>query len=74
MSSGPATDIADENCEDASAQDRKRLSLLENNAFLRLLMRLSVEQYRPEKHYMRGPGPKAKARMQIAGSTDGGGQ
>jgi hypothetical protein len=37
-------------------------SLLENNPLFRFLTRWAEEQYRPEKYYMRGPGPKAKAK------------
>jgi hypothetical protein len=29
-----------------------------------LLKRFSAEPYRPERHYMRGPGPKARAAAQ----------
>jgi hypothetical protein len=37
-------------------------SLLEKNALFRFLTRWAEDQYRPEKYYMRGPGPKAKAK------------
>jgi hypothetical protein len=37
-----------------------------NNPLMRLLARLSEDPYRPEKHYMRGPGPKAKAKALLS--------
>jgi hypothetical protein len=37
----------------------------EKNPLKRLLARLSEDPYRPEKHYMRGPGPKAKAKAAL---------
>jgi hypothetical protein len=42
-------------------------------------LRLTTSRYRPERHYMRGPGPKSRARsalngegMQTAQRLDGG--
>lgn len=40
----------------------------EKNPLKRLLARFSQDPYRPEKHYMRGPGPKAKAKALRADS------
>jgi hypothetical protein len=41
---------------------KKLLSVLKDNPIFRFIARYSEDQYRPEKHYMRGPGPKAKAK------------
>jgi hypothetical protein len=43
---------------------KKLASILKDNAILRFFARYSEDQYRPEKHYMRGPGPKAKAKAE----------
>ena len=32
----------------------------------RVLMKLLPDPYRPERHYMRGPGPKWRARHMLA--------
>jgi len=39
-------------------------SLLDRIKRLRALLRLDAQHYRPEKHYMRGPGPKCRERRQ----------
>jgi hypothetical protein len=39
------------------------------NAILRLQQLLEERRYRPEAHYMRGPGPKSRARAQAQPST-----
>lgn len=44
----------------------KLISLLKENAVLKLLSRKGGKRYRPEKHYMRGPGPKAQAKNGLA--------
>lgn len=44
--------------EDAEASR----SRAEKNPLKRFLARFAEDPYRPEQHYMRGPGPKAKAK------------
>jgi hypothetical protein len=39
-----------------------RLPQLARNLLLRLRPRAGTQRYRPEKHYMRGPGPKSGVR------------
>lgn len=41
----------------------------EKSPLKRLLARFSEDPYRPEKHYMRGPGPKAKEKALRAESA-----
>ncbi|NJM35941.1 MAG: hypothetical protein HC850_16030 [Rhodomicrobium sp.] len=41
---------------------KKLRSFFKDNAFVRLFSQSGKDQYRPEKHYMRGPGPRAKAK------------
>jgi hypothetical protein len=41
-----------------------RLRLNEIGIFWRGLIRTLRNPYRPERHYMRGPGPKCRARQQ----------
>jgi hypothetical protein len=43
----------------------------EKNPLKRLLARFSEDPYRPEKHYMRGPGPKAKEKALRAAGVPG---
>jgi hypothetical protein len=43
-------------------------SLLKDNAIIRFFSQSVKGQYRPEKHYMRGPGPKAKAKFAPSGA------
>jgi hypothetical protein len=65
MSSRSTTDTADKEGDKEPSQSAHRThSLLEDNALFRLFARLSDDQYKPEKYYMRGPGPKAKAKEQ----------
>ncbi len=49
---------------------KKLASLLKDNAILRFFSRYGKDQYRPEKHYMRGPGPKAKAKNGMTARAD----
>jgi len=57
----------------ASSPDRRRFSNFFGAVIGRLMARwrewTSPDRYRPEKHYMRGPGPKASAK---AGGNDSG--
>lgn len=63
MSSRSTTVIADKDGREGSPERSTSMrSMLENIAFFRFLTRWTEEQYRPEKYYMRGPGPKAKAK------------
>jgi hypothetical protein len=41
---------------------KKLTSSWRKNALLRLLNWKSKDRYRPEKYYMRGPGPKAQSK------------
>ena len=49
---------------------KKPSSFLKNNALVRFFIHSLKDQYKPEKHYMRGPGPKAKAKLN-GGSMNG---
>ncbi len=63
MSSRSTTDIADKDgLQGSPERSRSMRSLLEKTALFRFLTRWAQDQYRPEKYYMRGPGPKAKAK------------
>ena len=63
MSSHSTTDNADAHDQrDCADNERRAASLLEMVPFLRFFSRFAEQQYRPEKHYMRGPGPKCKAK------------
>lgn len=46
-------------------------ALLETNILRKFLPWTAKERYRPEKFYMRGPGPKAKAKGRDGKSIDG---
>jgi hypothetical protein len=60
------------NGNDREDTDASQARPEKNNPLLRLLARLSEDPYRPEKHYMRGPGPKAKAKALLTGAVKGG--
>ena len=51
----------------ASSPDRRRFSNFFGALIARLVTRwqawASPDRYRPKKHYMRGPGPKASAKV-----------
>lgn len=71
MSYHSTTDIADDDVQNSKDHVMKKLSsLLRDNALVRFFTRGSRDQYKPEKYYMRGPGPKAKAKLNGA-SMDG---
>lgn len=57
------TGIDENTFQDSKDHPMRRLILmLKDNAIFRFFSKYSEDQYRPEKHYMRGPGPKAKAK------------
>lgn len=58
-----STTVTDEKNSKKSNEDgiKKARSLLPGTALFRFLSLRSDDSYKPEKHYMRGPGPKAKA-------------
>jgi hypothetical protein len=63
MSYRSTTGIAEKDFQEERDRPMKKLvSILKDNPVFRFFARYSAEQYRPEKHYMRGPGPKAKAK------------
>ncbi len=62
MSLHSTTDTAEKSLESKDQLMNKLWFILSNNALVRVFSRPVEEQYRPEKHYMRGPGPKAKAK------------
>jgi hypothetical protein len=67
MSYHSTTDIAERDFQDSRDHLMKKLSFfLRDNALVRFLTSYSEDQYHPEKHYMRGPGPKAKAKQDCA--------
>ena len=67
MSYRSTTDIAETEFQGVRTSKMKNLiAFLKDNALVRYLTRYSEDQYRPEKHYMRGPGPKAKAKADPA--------
>jgi hypothetical protein len=68
------TDIGDKDRPALMIQLKNKLrQLMESTALFRQIADLTRAQYRPEKYYMRGPGPKAeakaKARAAFAGDT-----
>ncbi len=64
MPSRSTTGIADDDPRDRRDLAMQKLkSLLTDNALVRFLVRHTKRQYRPEKYYMRGPGPKALAKL-----------
>jgi hypothetical protein len=70
MSFRSTTDTDEKDLEDEKDSPMKDLtSLLKDNAIFRFFTRYTEDQYRPEKHYMRGPGPKAKAKEGDASTT-----
>jgi len=70
MSLGSTMDTAKDKGEELEqSKPKERRSLLTDNVLYRLIARFSEEQYRPEKYYMRGPGPKAKAKEQERAAT-----
>ncbi len=70
MSSRYTTGIADDDLSIARNYMMYKLStFLNDNALVRLITRSKKDQYKPEKYYMRGPGPKAKAKSH-GGSGD----
>jgi len=63
MSYHSTTGIDEKTFQETKDYPMKRLlSVLKDNVIFRFIARYSEDQYRPEKHYMRGPGPKAKAK------------
>jgi hypothetical protein len=51
--------------------DTKAVSLRQMFAELRRTFRDAFSSYRPERHYMRGPGPKWRERHARAAAPDG---
>jgi hypothetical protein len=49
---------------------KKLNALLKTNVLRKFLPWTAKERYRPEKFYMRGPGPKAKAKDRDGPSVD----
>jgi hypothetical protein len=63
------TGIADKVRPDQKVFLMKALrSLFKDNTIIKFLSQSVKGQYRPEKHYMRGPGPKAKAKFAPGGA------
>lgn len=48
----------------ARAKARRNIFAALRAALRRLREAVSSERYRPEEHYMRGPGPKTRAKQQ----------
>jgi hypothetical protein len=53
-----------------SQMKNKLRQLLQSTALFRQILNLTRTQYRPEKYYMRGPGPKAEAKARAAFAMD----
>lgn len=71
MSYHSTTDIDENDLQGPRDHLMKKLgSLLRDNALFRFFARHARGQYRPEKHYMRGPGPKAKAKNGSTAAAD----
>jgi hypothetical protein len=67
------TDIGDKDRPALMIQLKNKLrQFMESTALFRHIADLTRAQYRPEKYYMRGPGPKAeaKAKARAAFPTD----
>ncbi len=70
MSCRSTTDIA----EGAFCTERPKMmklsSFWKDNALRNLFAWRTKERYRPEKHYMRGPGPKAMTKLASGAKPD----
>jgi hypothetical protein len=63
MSYHSTTDTAEKDFQEERDRPMKKLAtILKDNRLVRFFARYAEDQYRPEKHYMRGPGPKASAK------------
>jgi hypothetical protein len=59
QSTADTSENQEEDCEGSPSSSRARMR---DTLMTRLLALFFEDQYKPEKHYMRGPGPKAKAK------------
>jgi hypothetical protein len=62
MSYRSTTDTAKERFADQETVMKKLSTYLRESALYKFFTRKAPERYKPEKHYMRGPGPKARAK------------